>query len=236
MERMERPKIYNTENKEGFGHDVTIEIDLMRHAEKASFDGLITEKGRHDSAEFGKGKNMKVYYSTAPRAAETSVEMAKDSSYTPRARKDLAFAHKMSVEYLQKYAEITKEHKGDESAALQMYLDSDDERPDEGTWSSRETSKLLAETLEHFAKMSGRLYNGSHARIVLLSHSGQIEHLLVDLFEEGRPGFIEKIGGALHFLEGAKIMINRDAAGETRIKLTFRGQEKEIDPKLLESL
>ena len=233
---MERPKIYNAENKEGFGHDVTIEIDLMRHAEKASFDGLITEKGRQEAAEFGKGENMKVYYSTAPRAKETGLEIAKDSSYVPRARVGLAFAHKMSAEYLQKYAKVTKEHGGDESAALQMYLDSGDERPDEGTWSSRETSKRLAEMLQHFTQVSGRLYNGSHARIVLLSHSGQIEHLLVDLFEEDRPGFIEKIGGGLHFLEGAKIIISRDAAGTTRTKLTFRGHEKEIDPGLLAAL
>jgi broad specificity phosphatase PhoE len=215
---------------------VTIEIDLIRHAEKASFDGLITEKGRQEAAELGKGKNMKVYHSDAPRAKETSVEIAKDSPYVPRARKDLAFAHKMSAEFLQKYAEITKEHGGDESTALQMYLDTDNERPDEGTWSSQETSKRLAETLEHFVDVSGRLYNDSRARIVLLSHSGQIEHVLVDLFEEDRPGFIEKIGGGLHFLEGAKILISRDPLGKIIINLEFRGRRKEVDLEQLRAL
>ena len=233
---MERPKIYNAENKEGFGHNVTVEIDLMRHAEKASIDGPITEKGRQEAAEFGKDKNLKVYHSDALRAVQTGTEVARDSLYTARARNELAFKHKMSTEYVQKYAEITKQNEGDESAAVQIYLDTDEDRPDETTWSSREVSEGLASTLQHFVDVSARLYNGSRSHIALISHSGQIEHVLVDLFGEDRSGFIEKIGGGLRFLEGAKFTIARDSAGGLTIKLEFRGRSKEIDPKLLEAL
>ena len=226
--------INSQEKQERRGHNVRIELDLIRHAQKTSFDGPITPEGRKMAEKFGNDKEVKVFHSSSLRARQTAEAISKDSLYVPRERKELA--GEFSAEFLQEYGRVTAENNGDESKALQLYLDSDDKRPDEKTLSSREISGQLAKSLKHFVDVSERLNDNSQVNIVLVSHSGMIEHLLADLLAEDRPGFVDKIGGGLKPLEGAKFIISRDSNGQAHLTLEFRGQHKEIDPQFLENL
>lgn len=222
------------ERHEHSGHDVIIELDLMRHAQKQSFEGLITAEGRRAAEELGSGRQIKAFHSPIPRAKETAEALTKDSDYVPRERKDLV--GRFSPEFLEKYAAITAEHGGDESAALQIYLEGGEKKPDAGTLSSKEISRQLAEMINHFVEVSGRLKDGSHVNMALISHSGTIEHLLVDLLGEERPEFISRAGGGLKPLESVKFIISRDQSGAARLNLEFRGQRREIDPDFLKQI
>jgi broad specificity phosphatase PhoE len=230
------PKLEVPESKESAerGRNINIEIDFIRHGEKESFYGNLTDRGKQDAENYGKGKNAKAYHSPVTRAEETGKNIAKSSSYTPRKRKMLA--NEISEEYMQSYADTTAKHNTDESQALQMYLDTDDKKPDEETLSSREVSARLSKELLRFVRMSERLKNGSEVNIVLVSHSGTIEHLLVDILKEERKDFVKKIGGALEFLEGAKFIINRDEQGQVHLTMELRGGKEEFDVGLLQEI
>lgn len=236
---MEMPENEKIESREKNGENVTLVIDLIRHAEKESIHGGLTKQGKEDSEKFGKRKNIKAYYSHMlknQRTKETAEAISVGSCYVPRKKEKLGIEGKLSQEFIDKFVNLVKQSEGDESKAVQMYLDTDDERPDKNTLSSREVSIMLTTQLLHFVNMTKRLRNNFHGNIALVSHTGVIEHFLADIMKNDRAGFIAKIGGSVKFLEGIRITINRKNKNQVKINASFRGQEITFLEKDLENI
>ena len=73
---MEKIPGNDLEQKENYGRDVTIIVDLIRHGEKEGPIGPLTEKGRQEAEIFGEklreefpdSAGIKAYHSRVPRA------------------------------------------------------------------------------------------------------------------------------------------------------------------------
>lgn len=243
MEKIPREMQGNDfEQKENYGHDVTIIIDLIRHAEKEGSNGPLTEEGLNDAKEFGqKLKNdfpdssgTKVYHSWIPRAEQTAQAISEDSLFVSRKR-EYSLSGKFSKDFLAEFEARANEAK-DEDTAVQWYIDSGDEKPNSETASSKETSGMLAEEINHFIDVSARLKEHSKVNIVLVSHSGVIEHFLVDALSMQRQGFLEKIGGGVEYLEGARLIVHRNDKDTVTIKIQFRDNEIVLTPERLKEI
>lgn len=224
---------------ENFGANIKLTIDLIRHAEKDGINGGLTEEGKERAREFGLDENIKAYHSRMsenPRTQQTAEAISDSSKYHPRERKGLGIEGDFSPEFIDRYIALVNESGGNESKAVQMFLDTYDERPDEKTISSKDVSKQLVSELLHFVEMTKRFKSGSDSHVALVSHTGVIEHLLVDLFQKDRKDFITEIGGSMKFLEGPKIEVLRENKDNVKIVINFRGQEVELSEDYLRDL
>jgi broad specificity phosphatase PhoE len=82
---------------------------------------------------------------------------------------------------------------GDESAAIQAIVDSNDTRIDPETISSQEISQRIANKILELINISERFKTNSKVNVVMVSHSGVIENFIVDILKEERKDFIKKI-------------------------------------------
>ncbi len=223
-------QIKNIEKQEKFGVNVKMTIDLIRHGEKDS-EGLLTEKGRSEAKEFGEkirknepdSSGIKNYSSDVSRAMETGAAvMGDDNSFKQRQRESLSFTGKFSEKFKEKFISLVNKETKDETLAVQAIIDTNDEKMDAETISSKEVSQEVAKQILKLIKMTERFKKDSKVNVVMTSHSGWIENFLVDILKENRKGFMEKIGGQLDFLEGPKIVIDRKDKNNVIIDLTFR--------------
>ncbi len=247
MKSPEKPfkSIENKEDKEKYGENVEMTIDLIRHAEKSSLEGGLTEKGKEESKEFGEqlrkdfpeSAGVKNYHSGVERVKETG-ELIKGENdrFTERQRDPLALSGKISKEQGEKIVSLINEQTGDETEAIQALIDSGDKRLDTETASSKELSRDTAKQVLTLVKMTSRFKENSEANIVMVSHSGVIEHFLVDILKQPREKVLKKEGGAVNFLEGARIMVQRQDKENVKITFKFRDHEFEINEQDLKEI
>lgn len=219
------PNSSSAESIEKYGGNVIINIHLIRHGEKDGKYGELTEAGHEAAKEFGVNRESKPYHSDVPRNRQTAEEIAKGSEYNPRLRKNLAiYGEDVAEDWFTRYFEkVHDDGMYSETRPIQeLQFDIGREnRPDPDTVSSKEISARVASELLHFLDMSKRLKNDSEVKIDLVSHTGIIEHLLIDLFAGDPKTFLTEIGGGMRFLEGPQIKILREDKDNVAIEVTL---------------
>ncbi len=233
------------EKKEGY--DVSATVYLMRHPHKETFDGDISPKGEEDTEKlrilFDRYQKM---YETGelevshsghkrPRQAAQVLIKAGPGDLENNIRPGLAFIG--SDEFDKKYQELTEQNKGDESAAVQMVIDTGDKRFDSESLSSVEISQKVAQELLAIVEQTKTYKSGTRKPIVLISHTGLIENFLVDLLEKrSAEESLKAIGGNLDFLEDLRLYINRRSPTEVSLKYRFRDVQSELSEEKLRQL
>lgn len=253
-------KTNNIESREeSYSHNVEMTVSLIRHAKKTGIDGMSTDIGLEGAKKYGdelRGAKTKIYYGgqqskgkdfgqeekfIIPNAIERTKSTAEaiadgaNSPYKNRARENLSITGKISNEEYDRIVEAINQA-GNEDDGVQLMIDTGNERPDESSYSSKEFSKDIARQFLHFCEMSARLKNESKVNIVLISHSGVIEHFILDLFRKNRPGFINAMGGGVNFLEGVQMKIHRVDKNLVNLDFSFRDEIITINESELEHL
>lgn len=245
------------ESKEN-GRNVHIRAKFVRHGEKSSFDGGLTDKGVEDAKEYGREfepleDGVKGFYSHIKRSKDTleniTQEIDTEKKYKSRQRNNLILNDPgempWSEDSLNKYKELVDENNGDENAALDWYLSHGEQRPDSNTISPKEAAARLANLVEKYVRMVSRLKNGSSVDFVHVSHSGTIEPFLQQVIGneiEQNPidpkgkTFLEKMGGMINFLEEFEVDIKTDENDNVAVELTFRGRNFLISPEKLKEI
>ena len=242
MEKIE--KIEQFENREKYGENIEMIIDLIRHAEKSSLEGGLTEKGEEEAKEYGEklrtefpeSAGVKVYHSGVERAKKTGKLLKRESKFIERQRESLTLIGKLSKEQGEKLIALVNKQTGDEAEAIQSLIDTGGKKPDEETTSSKELSRGIAEQILTLIKMTSKFKENSKVNIALVSHSGVIEHFLVDILKKPRENFLKKVGGVVKFLEGARITVQRQNKETVKILFRFRDYEFEINEQDLEKI
>jgi len=258
MEKIPEIAVSSSEKHEKYGENVLISTKFIRHAEKGSFNGGLTPKGVGDAKAYGQAMEVhkdgiKGYFTPIERSQHTLDniigEVDAEKKFNSRLRYNLTYnlADKIlfSDEAMKKYAKVTEENGGDETAALQWYLDFGDKRPDKGTISPKESAARFAKLVERYVKMSKKLKSGSAIDLIHVSHSGSIEPFLKELIgnaidkepinPEGN-NFLEKLGGLINYLEGFGVDVKRSSKDSVELELEFRGRKYVITEKEIEDL
>ena len=227
-----------------YGTNITMTIDLIRHAEKDK-EGQLTEKWKKDSVEFGNilkennpdSSGTIVYISDVDRAQGTGEWIGwVDTKLKKRTTNVLSLTWQISKRVSDNLKMLIDTETGDESAAIQAIVDSNDTRIDPETISSQEISQRIANKILELINISERFKTNSKVNVVMVSHSGVIENFIVDILKEERKHFIKKIWGQLNFLEGVKLIINRKDKNNVEIQLSFRDYNLNITKEDLENI
>lgn len=199
----------NTEDK--YGKNVKIHVLFLRHGEKemnttTGAETGLTERGRKESAEFGKSLDkkdlIKAYSSNTDRTKE-SAELIVATSPTEkkmnlRLKEELSFNYDKKGDFVNKLMETKKEMLGHdfnglreeekkermdkyENWATDYYLNFGDQRPDEGTMSPVETAAMTSKLAERYAKMADRVYSGSDIQLINDTHDFNIASFLKEV-------------------------------------------------------
>jgi len=248
---METPK--NTfENKEGY--DVGVTVYLMRHAHKNSYGGDLSPQGEADARSLGKKfERLTEIYKTSPLEAAHSghkrprrtAELLIQPESTEVPEGDVRFSGEVrealkdtSSQVLDKaYEELLKGHVEDESAGLQMIIDTGNKRFDAESPSSIEISQKVAGELLRIVDETKGYPSGTKKPITLISHSSVVENFLVDLLDiRKEENSITKMGGGLKFLEDFRLYINRKSPEEVELRYRFREFEGSLTEERLRQL
>lgn len=95
-------------------------------------------------------------------------------------------------------------------------------------FTGKDMGECVKNLIDHFVKMSSRLISNSKIKLVLVGHSGIIEHFIKYIYLQNHPESrsedvgVETIGGLVEFGEGPEIIIKTDQTGKPEIKLTFK--------------
>ncbi|MBU0722870.1 histidine phosphatase family protein [Patescibacteria group bacterium] len=232
------------ESREKYGENIEMIIDLIRHAEKSDLEGGLTEKGKEEAKKYGEkirtefpeSAGVKVYHSGVKRAEETGKLLKGESKFIERQREPLTLIGKLSKEQGEKLIALVNKQTCDETEAIQALIDTGDKKLDKETASSKELSRGIAEQILTLVKMTGKFKENSKVNVALISHSGVIEHFLVDILKKPRENFLKEIKGAVDFLEGAHITVQRQDKETVKILFQFRDYEFEINEQDLEKI
>lgn len=233
------------EKKEGY--DVSATVYLMRHPHKELYDGEISPRGAEDAEKLKLLFNRyQERYGTAdlevghsghkrPRQAAQILTASSEADVAGNVREGLAFIG--SADFESRYRELTEQNQGDESASVQMVIDTGNKRYDSESLSSVEISRNIARELLAIVDQTKKYKSGTKQPIVELSHSGVIENFLVDLLDKRQAEHsLEAIGGQLDFLEDLRLYINRRSPNEVALKYRFRQWQGELSEAKLQEL
>lgn len=189
------------------GENVTINVYVVRHAEKAydekDLETALTPKGTAQSREFGKNLEpkdvIKSYASKTKRAIATGDNIVGASPTlrkgNPATRKELGFEYDVKGDFAIQIKKFKQVHLGPdfdklseeefnkrilEAAAehTDWFLSFGENRPDEKTNSPMEVVSSLAKLLLRYVKMSKRLNNNSKVDLVNVTHDLNIAALV----------------------------------------------------------
>lgn len=233
-------KIEQFESREKYGENIEMIIDLIRHAEKSDLEGGLTEKGKEEAKKYGEklktefpeSAGVKVYHSGVERAEKTGSLLKGESNFIERQRESLSLIGKLSKEQGERLIALVNKQTGDETEAIQSLINTRDKK----TASSKELSCEIAEQILTLVKMTSKFKENSKVNVALISHSGVIEHFLVDILKKTRENFLKEIGGVVNFLEGIRIVVQRQNKETVKIFLKFRDYEFEINEQDLEKI
>lgn len=95
-------------------------------------------------------------------------------------------------------------------------------------FTGRDMGKRIKNLIDHFSEMASRLKSNSRVKLVLVGHSGIIEHFIKYVYLQNHPEIkpedvdVSTIGGLVKFGEGPEITIQTDRNGKPEIKLQFK--------------
>lgn len=96
------------------------------------------------------------------------------------------------------------------------------------SFNGEDVAKSVKSLVDHFSRMTGRLLSNSKVKLVLVGHSGIIEHFTKYVYLRNHPELnpedvdVETLGGLLNFGEGPEIAIRSDETGKQFIELKFK--------------
>lgn len=255
---MEKPPAFENFEK---GKNVSIDIELIRHPEKSHETGDLTDSGREDFLNKLKEDHrddydlVKFYISPLKRgqqSGQSAQEYLNDFGINSkiRTRKQLVpefegFSQESMEEVaklISKEEEIDKKRPAYEPPSkdfetkanellIQKYFDENFPLAD---FSGEDIGSELNNFIEHFSKMTEKLKSGSKAKLVLVSHSGIIEHFIKYIYLKNNPDkdpksvSAEEIGGLVDFMDGPKIEIKTDEGGHRSVKIYYKDMDLEI--------
>lgn len=253
------------ENNEQPGKNVRVRILLMRHGEKASEEGELTEEGKKrifeqfQKYELPKDK-VKLSSPNVTRNLQTLHIIEKvvgpeklGNSYVDTALGNVpenlgGIVYEGETDFSERFAERLKSIAIAEGGNVlnQFYIDFESARPDEETLSPQELASKLAKRLLLEAKIAKRLKADSEVDFIHITGSTYLFPLLKEIAEkeisddpvnaEGN-NFVEKLGGELSFGEGIIIEETTDHSGNlSPLRISFRGKEYFIDLKTLQEI
>jgi len=95
-------------------------------------------------------------------------------------------------------------------------------------FTGKEMGESVKNLIDHFSEMASRLKSDSKVRLVLVGHSGVIEHFTKYVYLQNHPEIksedvdAEAIGGLVDFGEGPEITIQSNETGNQTIGLKFK--------------
>jgi hypothetical protein len=98
-------------------------------------------------------------------------------------------------------------------------------------FSGGDMAEVVNGLIEHFARLASRLKSESKVKLVLVGHSGVIEHLTKYVYLQNHPELtpeevdVKEIGGLIDFSEGPEIAIVSDGSGAQSVKFSFKDLE-----------
>jgi len=96
------------------------------------------------------------------------------------------------------------------------------------SFTGKEMGESIKSLIDHFSDMASRLKANSKVKLILVGHSGVIEHFTKYVYLQNHPEVkpedvdTETIGGLVHFGEGPELTIQSDDAGKQEIELKFK--------------
>ncbi len=237
------------------GCDINVTVYLMRHPHKESYTGDISPQGVKDAEELKRlfNRAQKIFntdsrelrHSGQKRARRAAMILSPEDDGQNKLRGKLNVQEDVreglwftgSDEFEKKYKELTKVNQGNEAAAVQMTINTGDQRYDPETLSSAEISRNVAKELLEIVEETKNYEFGTKKPILLISHSGVIENFLVDLLgKREEKSSLSAIGGPLDFLEDLRLYIHRKTPTEASLKYRFRKWQGELTEKKLKQL
>ena len=97
-----------------------------------------------------------------------------------------------------------------------------------GSFTGEDIAEEIKRLVDHFSKLASRLNADSRVRLVLVGHSGIIEHFTKYVYLQNHPELkpkdvdAEMIGGLVGFGEGPEITIQSDENGKQKIDFRFK--------------
>lgn len=250
------------------GANVLVHIDLIRHPEKDSATGKLTEDGKEIffnnlTKEFQEGEKydtVKFYVSPLPRGQESkepiSSFLEKNDIHTTiinkeeligRAREMGASLKTEMTKILEQERLITQQQidevmQRDQSIAAYepstkdfethsneiLIRDYFDKKFPASSFTGKEMGESVKNLINHFSEMASHLKSNSKVKLILVSHSGIIEHFTKYVYLQNHPELkpedvdAKTIGGLVNFGEGPEIIIKSDQAGNQTIKFKFK--------------
>ena len=95
-------------------------------------------------------------------------------------------------------------------------------------FTGKDMGKNIKDLIDHFSEMASKLKSDSNVKLVLVGHSGVIEHFTKYIYLQNHPEIqpenvdVETIGGLVNFGEGPRITIQSDETGNQTIGLEFK--------------
>lgn len=237
---MENIELKNNENFED-NNKKRIRIILMRHGEKSSYHGDLTEGGKEKATEIGKNLSgaTKFYHTFISRTKQTAEAIAKgipnEQVLGYKENRDLQYKELdgtilLSKDMLDRYNKIASENNGDETEAIIDYISSGDRRLDEESLSPRESFHRMLKPILKAIEGSRRFgdKNTQDLNLIGVSHVLNLTVLLWGLLsnaEENPRDFIFRIGGPISYLEDIEFFIENKFHDQNGLSLKFRGQE-----------
>ena len=235
------------------GCDVNVTVYLMRHAHKSSYKGDISEQGINDAKKLkGKFERLAGIYKTSPLGVAHSGHKRPRKTAELLTRNDVGpEASPEAKEFVGEVREGLKDVSsqafddayqklvttGDESAGVQMVIDTGNKRFDEESASSVERSQSVAQELLRIVEQTKKYEAGTKKPIVVISHSSVVENFLVDLLgKRGNKESLKEMGGGLKFLEEVRLYINRKSPQEVELRYRFRDFEGSLTEQKLRQL
>ena len=241
-------------NEKREGYDVGVTVYLMRHARKATYKGELSPEGEVDAKELGgKFQRLTAMYKTSRleaahsghkrprRTAELLLDPdeaevpAGDERFSGEVREGLKDMSSPALDAA--YEQLLKGEVENESAALQMLIDTGNARFDAESPSSVEISQKVAGELLRIVDETKGYPSGTKKPITLVSHSSVVENFLVDLLDiRKEEKSVAKMGGGLKFLEDMRLYINRKSPDEVALSYRFREFEGTVTEEKLRQL
>lgn len=250
------------------GANVLVRIDLIRHPEKDSATGKLTEEGKDKffnnlTKEFEEGEKydtVKFYVSPLSRGQESKEPISSflEASNIPttirnkeelvgKAREMGASLKAEMIKILEQEELLTQQQikeakqidavipsyepasKDFETQSNEILIrDYFDKKFPASAFTGKEMGESIRNLIDHFSEMTSHLKSNSKIRLVLVGHSGVIEHFTKYVYLQNHPEIkpedvdAETIGGLVNFGEGPEITIQSDETGKQSIGLKFK--------------
>lgn len=224
------------------------DIIFLRHGERPGIEDTLTEKGREASREFGKSVTFEKIagrFSDTKRTKETIEEIystiPSETKLNLRTKELLHFKGYFSKEYLERIRTMVKEGRREEAGFY--HLEFEDQRPDPGTASAKETAAGIAKLLRHYLDMSKHFNPDTKLGLLNVSHDFVLTPFIAEVLRKIKArqgetvtmkGAIVGAGGTLKPLE--EIRFSLAGNEQKQLRLRFRGQEYDLEPGLINEI